>query len=96
MITNLALTGIFNSGKMLLIDVLGFLVIVLLVGGAAKSIGTHFREGAGSGITASLQTIIHASILALSIAIAGAVVYVAHHYGLDSQAPSAVVQPWSQ
>jgi hypothetical protein len=92
--TTLALTGIFGSGKTMMIDVVAFLVIVVIVVGGAHSIRAHMREGAGSGITSTIGTIVHASLLALSLAIAAGVVAWAHSHGADSQAPTAVVQPW--
>lgn len=94
--TTLALTGIFNSGKALLIDGVAILALLVVVVGAGHSIKAHIREGAGSGITSMFLTIIHAALIALAMAIAAGVVAWAHSHGVDSQAPNAVVQPWSQ
>jgi len=66
------------------------------VAGGAHSIKAHMREGAGSGITSVLLTIVHAALLAMAFAIAAGVVAWAHQHNMDQQAPNSVVQPWSQ
>lgn len=95
MTKTLALTGIFGSTQTLMWSALGTLVFVCVVLGAAHSIRSHTREGAGSGITSMIGTIFHASLIALAIAIVAAVVAVARHAGVDQPCTNCTVQPWN-
>ena len=56
--TSLAAAGIFASGTDLAFATIGFLAALALVIGTVSAIRTHAKEGAGSGITAQIGTIV--------------------------------------
>ena len=63
----LAAGGLFTSGTDLAFATIGFLAALVLVIGTVSAIRTHAKEGAGSGITAQIGTIVFSVLILLSV-----------------------------
>jgi hypothetical protein len=90
----LAAGSIFSSGKELAFYAIGFLAVVALLVGTVHSIRVHSREGAGSGITAQIGTIIFAVLVALSVGIAALVTHEFNSHGIANTVN--VDNPWGR
>jgi hypothetical protein len=94
MTTILAAGGLFASGTDLIFAAIGFLAAVALVVGTVSAIRTHAREGAGSGITAQIGTIVFAVLILLSVGIAAMVTREFNNHGIRNTVH--IENPWGQ
>lgn len=92
--TALAAAGIFTSGTDLAFATIGFLAAIALVIGTVSAIRTHVREGAGSGITAQIGTIVFSVLILLSVGIAAMVTHEFNNHGIRNTV--RVDSPWGQ
>ena len=90
----LAAGGIFTSGTDLAFATIGFLAAIALVIGTVSAIRTHVREGAGSGITAQIGTIVFSVLILLSVGIAAMVTHEFNNHGIRNTVH--VDSPWGQ
>ena len=90
----LAAGGIFSSGKELAFYAIGFLAAIAMLVGTVHSIRVHSKEGAGSGITAQIGTIIFAVLVALSVGIAALVTREFHNHGITNTVN--IDNPWGR
>lgn len=89
-----AAAGLFTSGTDLAFGTLGFLSAIALVIGTVSAIRTHAKEGAGSGITAQIGTIVFSVLILLSVGIAAMVTREANNHGIRNPVP--VQSPWGR
>ncbi|MDG4667943.1 hypothetical protein [Mycobacterium sp. 236(2023)] len=92
--TVLAASGLFSSGTDLAFGTIGFLAAIALVIGTFSAIRTHAKEGAGSGITAQIGTIIFSVLILLSVGIAAMVTREFNDHGIRNTV--RVESPWGQ
>jgi hypothetical protein len=92
--TVLAAAGLFASGTDLAFATIGFLAALALVIGTASAIRTHAKEGAGSGITAQIGTIVFSVLILLSVGIAAMVTHEFNNHGIRNTVH--VDSPWGQ
>jgi hypothetical protein len=92
--STLAVAGLFSSGTDLAFSTIGFLAALALVIGTVSAIRTHAKDGAGSGITAQIGTIVFAVLILLSVGIAAMVTREANAHGIRN--PVHVDSPWGQ
>jgi hypothetical protein len=90
----LAAPGLFTSGTDLAFAALGFLAAVALVIGTMSAIRTHAKEGAGSGITAQISTLIFSVLILLSVGIAAMITHEFNNHGIRNTVH--VDSPWGQ
>lgn len=90
----LAATGLFSAGTDLAFTTIGFLAAISLVIGTVSAIRTHAKEGAGSGITAQIGTIIFSVLVLLSVGIAAMVTHEFNDHGIRNSV--RVDSPWGQ
>ena len=90
----LAATGIFTSGRDLILSGIGFLAVVALAVGSVSAIRAHSREGAGAGISAQIGTVIMAVLILMSVGLAAALTREANTRGITN--PVRVDSPWGQ
>ena len=94
MTQTLAVGGLFASGTDLIFATIGFLAAVALVVGTVSAIRTHARDGAGSGITAQIGTIVFAVLILLSVGIAAMVTHEFNNHGIRNTV--RVDNPWGR
>lgn len=94
MTQTLAAGGLFASGTDLIFATIGFLAAVALVVGTVSAIRTHAKEGAGSGITAQIGTIVFAVLILLSVGIAAMVTHEFNNHGIRNTVH--VDNPWGR
>jgi hypothetical protein len=92
--TPLAAAGLFASGTDLAFATIGFLAALALVIGTVSAIRTHAKEGAGSGITAQIGTIVFSVLILLSVGIAAMVTHEFNNHGIRNTVH--VDSPWGQ
>jgi hypothetical protein len=92
--TVLAAAGIFTSGTDLAFATIGFLAALALVIGTVSAIRTHAKEGAGSGITAQIGTIVFSVLILLSVGTAAMVTHEFNNHGIRNTVN--VNSPWGQ
>ena len=92
--TSLAAAGLFSSGTDLAFATIGFLAALALVIGTASAIRTHAKEGAGSGITAQIGTIVFSVLILLSVGIAAMITHEFNNHGIRNTVH--VDSPWGQ
>ena len=90
----LAAAGLFSAGTDLAFTTIGFLAALSLVIGTVSAIRTHAKEGAGSGITAQIGTIIFSVLVLLSVGIAAMVTHEFNNHGIRNTVH--VDSPWGQ
>ena len=90
----LAAGGLFTSGTDLAFATIGFLAAIALVIGTVSAIRTHVRDGAGSGITAQIGTIVFSVLILLSVGIAAMVTREFNNHGIRNTVH--VDSPWGQ
>jgi hypothetical protein len=90
----LAVGGLFASATELAFATIGFLAALALVIGTASAIHKQHREGAGSGITAQIGTIILSVLILLSVGIAAMVTREFNNHGIRNTVH--VDSPWGQ
>jgi hypothetical protein len=90
----LAAAGLFASGTDLAFATIGFLAALALVIGTVSAIRTHAKEGAGSGITAQIGTIVFSVLILLSVGIAAMVTHEFNNHGIRNTV--RVDSPWGQ
>jgi hypothetical protein len=90
----IAAAGLFTSGTDLAFATIGFLAALALVIGTASAIRTHAKEGAGSGITAQIGTIVFSVLILLSVGIAAMVTHEFNNHGIRNTVH--VDSPWGQ
>src|ERR1700716_213117 len=91
---SLAVAGVFTSGTNLAFATIGVLAAVALVIGTVSAIRTHAKEGAGSGITAQIGTIIFSVLILLSVGIAAMFTREFNNRGIRNTVH--VDSPWGQ
>jgi hypothetical protein len=89
-----AAAGLFSAGTDLAFTTIGFLAAISLVIGTVSAIRTHAKEGAGSGITAQIGTIIFSVLVLLSVGIAAMVTHEFNDHGIRNTVH--VDSPWGQ
>jgi hypothetical protein len=90
----LAAAGLFTSGTDLAFATIGFLAAISLVVGTVSAIRTHAKEGAGSGITAQIGTIVFSVLVLLSVGIASMITHEFNNHGIRNTVH--VDSPWGQ
>jgi hypothetical protein len=91
---SLAAGGLFTAGTNLAFTTIGFLAAIALVVGTVSAIRTHAKEGAGSGITAQIGTIVFSVLVLLSVGIAAMVTHEFNEHGIRNTVH--VDSPWGQ
>jgi hypothetical protein len=89
-----AAAGLFTAGTNLAFTAIGFLAAISLVIGTVSAIRTHAKEGAGSGITAQIGTIVFSVLVLLSVGVAAMVTHEFNDHGIRNTVH--VDSPWGQ